>query len=117
VRSLGRVKICIEFEVDLDKLYFPKNKEGALIWPPEICIIDYIEHYLFEGSDLPEGIEEVRTTCVFSAELLEETVKTLIDNLWDLENDPRTERLHSEYSSKEEAYERVLGEVIRAFGE
>lgn len=114
---MNRVRYCIEFEINLDKLHFPKTKDGALYWPPEACIEDYIEHYLFEGYELPEGIEEIGTRCIFSKELLEKTVKILVDNLWDLENDPRTKNLHSEYSSKEEAYRGVLKEATEAFGD
>ena len=53
-----KARVVIEVTIDLEKLYFPRDEEGKLIWSPEFCIEDYIRHALFEGSEYtPEAIE------------------------------------------------------------
>lgn len=48
--EIGKVRVTVEIEVDIDKLSFPKE-DGKLIWSPPFCVKSYISHSLFKKHD------------------------------------------------------------------
>jgi hypothetical protein len=108
----------------LDRLDFPKDKKGILIWDPFACIKDVISHSLFKEHDasymgtLDEiyGLEFAGWTVKFPKELIEKLTEIMVRNLWNHPEDKRGKELRDKYGSLEDAIKQVTKEAIHAFG-
>lgn len=113
--DIYQIKVVVNLTIDSDKLDFPTDNNGLLIWDPITCIDDYISHGLFKGHDSTymdyiDNNETIRFEdweVNYPPELKKKLTKIFIKNLWDHPETEGGKKLRNDFETLEKAIKEI----------